>query len=313
MKLICSYYDPWPNWYVGKFYNFFFNYLQEKKYDVTFIPLEEFAQRYNLPTNYNNNLPSIMNFYNLIIQNPSNDKTFIHSWNDHAPAMLEDGSGVENLNLVLFSCVSHLTKENFNNFSKKYKIQPSFYLLENWNDIDLIQKYKNTEKKYKKAFFNGGHYSGREPIINILKQHEYFNIKAKHVSADYLLKDDYYLKLSEHYAGLSLNGAAVICYRDLECAGLNTLLIREDINIMMNNPLIKNVHYISLVDEQFKSLMNINVEECLKYTSDIIYSISDSTANDIINNARAWYDLNCTPKEQARQLLSFLKELSIFE
>jgi hypothetical protein len=190
MKLICSYSDPWPNWYVGKFYNFFFNYLQEKNYDVTFVPLEEFAQRYNLPTNYNNNLPSILNFYNLIIQNPSNGKTFIHSWNDHAPAMLETGSGVENFNLTLFSCVSRLSKETFNVLKEKYSIQPSFYLLENWNDVDLIEKYKNTDKKYKKAFFNGGHYSARHEILNILKQNNFFNIKAKHEAADYLLKEN---------------------------------------------------------------------------------------------------------------------------
>ena len=313
MKLICSYFNPWPNWYVGKFYDFFFNVLREKNYDITFVPLEELAQRYNLPTNYNNLFPSIMNFYNFIIQNPSNGKTFIHSWNDHAPTMLEDGSGVEKLNLILFSCVSNLTKDTFNKFKEKYNIQPSFYLLENWNDIDLIEKYKNTPKKYNQAFFNGSHYGVRNNIINILKHHSYFNIKAKHLSTDFLLKEDYFQTLSEYNAGLSINGAAILCYRDLECAGLNTLLIREDIDIMMNNPLLKDIHYISLVDDYFKSLMNNNIEECIKYIDHIINNITADRSRDIINNAQGWYIKNCTPVEQSKQLLSFLKELSIFE
>jgi hypothetical protein len=193
---------------------------------------------------------TIFNWYNLVVYNPNNEKMFIHSWYDYAPEMIEFSVN-NNFNIVKFSCVSNLTDKIIDKYKYKdnFIVQPSVYCLENWSDIDMITSITKPKVRQNKAYFNGLNHGYRENIMNCLSNNEFFNIRTKVNPKHFRQKNDYYSELSNYNYGVSLNGAANICYRDLELFGLGVLNLRQPLNSKTYVPLIKNIHYIELFDD----------------------------------------------------------------
>ena len=106
-KLIISYKHR-HDWYVGEIYRFFHQRLIEKypKIKFEFIENDEFKNLHKL-SDYNNNLPSVLNQYNFLLVNPTNNKTYINSLNDFAPFTVYPGSGVEIFDVQKFSFCSN--------------------------------------------------------------------------------------------------------------------------------------------------------------------------------------------------------------
>jgi hypothetical protein len=316
MKLLVSYHNLGPNWYVGVFYDKFFNYLKTlKDIDVEYISINELSKKYGFgTTGYSNNFPSIFNLYNLIIQNVENNKTFIHSWHDYAPVMMEKGGGIENFNVVKFSCVSSLTEECYSNYSKEYNIVPSFYLLEEWNEHDYIEKYRHQEKINSKLFFNGACYGIRANFKNLLENTSYFEFKEKHYN--YKDKENYYSEISQYKHGFNLDGAAKICYRDIEYFGMGITLFRDELKIIMNEPIVENEHYFVIIDEDIKSSIYDNEKK--KYVIDKIENNIENVfknydVESVIKNSRAWYERNALPNNQLNTFIGFMEDFKIFE
>lgn len=316
MNLVISYNQLYTNWYVGTFYSLFHEKLKNK-YDVNleFIHLNNFAQKYSVDTNYSNGLPSCFSPYNLIITNPDNNKTFINSFHDYAPAIMSNGSGIEHFDVVKFVCVSRLTQDQYNEKSKNYKIQPGFYMLENWDDLEFIEKNKNNEKIYNKVYFNGLNYGLRERITSLLSDSDLFNIKIKN-NGGFLPKNLYYDELSKHKFGLNLDGAGMICYRDLECFGLNVLLFRERLNVLTYDPILEDEHYITIIDNEIKSKLGDTSQN--KYIIDkiehIIHnSIDSGKIEHVLNEANKWYYRNCNIENQFNMMFEFLEDLEILK
>lgn len=317
MKLNVSYDLLYHNWYVGEFYRYFFEKLQSlSNIEVNFKPMHELAAFHNVARDYHNGFPSIFSPYNLIISNVENGKTFVHSWNDYAPAMLQPKSGIENLDVVKFACVSRLDEEFMTNYSGTIKVQPSVYLLENWNDHDLIVKNRSNQKTNPKLYFNGLCYGVRERYRHVLSKSNFFDFKKKD-SPDYLDKSRYFEQLSNYKYGLNLDGAAKICYRDLEYFGMQTLLFREKLDVLTFNPLFTNEHYIELFDDEVKSI--INNDEKIDYVIQLLENrINEEISNTekvsyILNNSFNWFEQNCLPENQANIILSFFEDFTIFE
>jgi hypothetical protein len=316
MKLLVSYHKISPNWYVGVFYEKVFNYLKTlKDIEVEYIHMNQMAEKYGFgDTGYMNNYPSIFNPYNLIIQNVENNKTFIHSWHDYAPIMMEKGGGIENFNVVKFSCVSSLTKEYYSQYSKEYNIVPSFYILEESNEHDYIEKYRYQEKINSKLFFNGACYGIRKNFKNLLENNQFFEFKEKHYN--YKDKENYYKEISQYKHGFNLDGAAKICYRDIEYFGMGITLFRDELKIMMNEPLIKNEHYFVIIDEDIKSSIYDNKKK--KYVIDKIEHNIDNVfknydVESVIKNSRSWYERNTLPNNQLNTFIGFMENFKIFE
>ena len=145
MIIEVSYNKYQSNWYVGELYDKFYKYLVSKYgNDVFFTPMETLSKKngYNVGTHD----LSIFNIYNLIVTNKKTNKTFIHSFSDYAPAMMDDNSGILKFDVASFSCVSNLTNKIIEDYSPKYKIIPSFYILEQISDLDFIQSnFKKTK------------------------------------------------------------------------------------------------------------------------------------------------------------------------
>ena len=301
------------NWYVGELYHQFYEYLVSKYGDgVIYVSLNDLSDRYG--TTETPNTSSIFSIYNLIITNKKTNKTFIHSLSDYAPCMMDDNSGILNFDVASFSCTSNLTEDIINRYSSNYNIIPSFYILENLSDLDLIESNRNKIDKLNKIYFNGLCYGERDSYKTLLNTSDYFVFKNKSYSTDYLNKTDYFTEISKYNFGLSLNGAAKICYRDLEYFGLGVLCLREPLNVITHDPLINDVHYITLLDDDIRSkLYDQNEHKYIidKVTDKINNIIQDNNYYDIINNARLWYEENCLPKSQINKLESFLIESNI--
>jgi len=313
MTLTISY-DPFQsNWYVGELYKYFHTYLINKNIKVFYTPIKDLAKKLNETSDWNNRYPSLFNIYNLIVTNNTSGKTFLHSLSDYAPFLLEHQSALDKLNIKAFAfCSNHtdtiIVKYNYLNIN----LIPSFYILENWNDHEYIRINKHNIKK-NNCYFNGLGYGHRELYINYLKTNSFFTMKDKRNPNDYLSKPLYYENVSKYRYGLSLNGAAEICYRDVEYFGLGVLCIREPLSIKTKDNLEPNIHYKSILDDFVTS--NIfnpeKINEIIEYIIDSINNITIEESEYILNNAKKWYENNAMPDKQVDFLYQCLIENDI--
>lgn len=316
MNLTVSYNHLYHNWYVGEFYIKFTEFLKNiSGVNVTYVHLPELAKKYNCNSDYNNGFPSVFSPYNIIIINNDTGKTFIHSWHDYAPAILINGSGIENFDVVMFSCVSRLDQSVIDEYKGKIIIQPSVYFLENTNDFDFIEKNKINPKTIDKVYINALCHGVRERYIDVFNISEKFNLKKKD-KGDFLTKEQYYHEMSQHKFGLNLDGVAKICYRDLESFGLGQLLLREKLDVLTYEPLEIGKHYVELIDDDIKLKINNDLEIPYiieKIESKINEVVSSGQYDFIVNESRNWYERNCLPENQINIIYSFLKELELLK
>jgi len=314
MNLTVSYNPFGVDWFVGQFYSKFTEFLNKiPNVNINYIHLNDFAEKYDCDVNYMNGFPSVFNVYNLIIMNNDNNKTFIHSWHDYAPAILEIGSGIEKFDVVKFACSSRLT-QSIIDIHKNIIIQPSTYILENISDLDLIEKYKNSNKLYDKIYMNAKWYGAREYYYNILSSSDRFVLKRKDFG-DYLDKEEYFKEFSQYKFALNLDGAAKICYRDLEAFGLGILSIREHLDMLTYEQLISNKHYLEIIDDDIKSkIHNISEKNYIleKIETKLNEALTSGQYEYIINEAFGWYERNCLLENQIKIMYSFLNDFEIF-
>jgi hypothetical protein len=311
-KLIISYEQGYNNWYVSEFYKFFHKKLMnETNIEFEYMPLNELAKKFGKELKNSEN--SIFNWYNLVIYNESNEKMFIHSWYDYAPEILK--YSVDNgFNVVKFSCVSNLTDSVIDEY-KDIIIQPSVYYLENWTDIPHIISTEIVSIKENKAYFNGLNHGIRENILNELSKNDFFNIRTKGNPEHFRQKKEYYNEISKHKFGLSLNGAANICYRDLELFGVGSLNLRQPLNSKTYEPIIKNVHYIEFINEELveKILYRENMDSIIDdKVNEIMEFASTPEYNNMIQESKKWFLNNCLPENQFKIIVSFFENFNIF-
>jgi hypothetical protein len=159
-------------------------------------------------------------------------------------------------------------------------------------------------------------YGVRGLYKNILDKSNFFDFKRKD-GPDYKTKEDYYSQMSSYKYGLSLDGAAKICYRDIEYFGMGILSLREKLDVMTCEPIIPDINYIELIDDDIKSkISNQDYEKYIidKLENNLSEIFSDKEKiNYIINNSRKWYEKNCLPENQINLMLSFFENFTIFE
>lgn len=308
-EYIISYEHGYSNWYVSEFYKFFHKKIEEKTGILfDYISLNDLSKK--MGYEFNNSNDTLFNWFNLLIINKKTEKIFVHSWYDYAQVTI-DWCVKNKLNIVKFSCVSNLSDEYINKYDF---VQPSVYCLENWNDHLLIDKFKDKIKNNKKIYFAGLSHGIRENIMNKLKENDNFQIYSRREPLQNKQKETYFDELCKHKYGLSLNGAANICYRDLELFGLSVLNIREKLVARTFNPILHGVHYLEIIDENFikKIIDNENVENDIKEKIDFLNEFANSNSYlEMINNSKEWFINNCLPDNQFKIISSFLNELEI--
>jgi hypothetical protein len=313
-KLIISYEQGYDNWYISEFYKYFHSKLSDNS-DIEFEYMSLRQLSLNFNQEFQTHSSTIFNWYNLVVYNPNNEKMFIHSWYDYAPEMIEFSVN-NNFNIVKFSCVSNLTDKIIDKYKDNFIVQPSVYCLENWSDIDMITSITKPKVRQNKAYFNGLNHGYRENIMNCLSNNEFFNIRTKVNPKHFRQKNDYYSELSNYNYGVSLNGAANICYRDLELFGLGVLNLRQPLNSKTYVPLIKNIHYIELFDDNLCDQIIFNHNNPDKVISEKVEELMDFSTtkeyDNIINESKKWFIDNCLPENQYNILVSFFENFDIF-
>lgn len=313
-KLIISYELGYNNWYVSEFYKYFHTRIAEENRNITFeyVSLGDLSKKFG--KELCNQTGNIFNWYNLVIYNEVTDKFFIHSWYDYAPEIL-DYSLSNGFNLVKFSCVSNLTDSIINRYKDTTIVVPSVYYLENWSDIHNLKLSEGKIIKKDLAYFNGMNHGIRENVLNALSVNPFFNIRTKNNPEHFRQKQEYYQELSNYKFGLSLNGAANICYRDLELFGLGVLNLRQPLNSKTYNPLIEGVHYKEFISNQLvdKILTRGNVTSTINEAVDEIIEFSNTKEYDeMISVSKKWFEDNCLPQNQYKIISSFLDDFNIF-
>lgn len=314
-SIIVSYTKYNHNWYVGELYEFFAKELASK-FDVSIVPMHELASRYSEPNDTRENgYPSLFNIYNLIVYNTNTNISFVHSLSDHAPVMLDHKSAIEKLGIKAFAFCSNFrstTEESYKHLG--IKLIPSFYILENWDDHNLIEEKNNNKKEIKnKCYFNGSDYGVRSEYIRHLSCSDFFDVRNKHDARFYRNKNQYYDELSKYRYGLSLNGAAGICYRDLECFGLGVLCLREPMDILTKDIILPDKHYKVVVDDFIKSNIYYpnKTTDIIEQLLNNIQSITAEEEKYILHNARDWFLNNSKPNKQIQFLTQSLIENNI--
>lgn len=316
MNLLISFTHLYENWYVSELYKLVIEKITKVPgISVEVINSREYAKSFNINPDYHNGLPSVLSPMNLIIMNKDNGKTFIHSFHDYAPAIMEPKSGIDNFNVVKFACSSNLTQSHIENFKNTFIVQPSVYILELINEHEYIKSYKNNSKINEKIYFNGLCYGVREKYRQLLSNDPLFDFRKKD-SEFYRTKHDYYREISEYKYGLSLNGAAKICYRDLEYFGMGVLNLRERMEILTYEPLVEDLHYVNFIDFDIQSkIFNKDYEgyivNKLKDKFELILD-NQTKYNEIVTESRGWFERNCLPENQTDIIFSFLNNFEIF-
>jgi hypothetical protein len=151
---------------------------------------------------------------------------------------------------------------------------------------------------------------------NILEKSKKFVFKDKSLPINYKDRENYYKEISDYKYGLSLNGAAKICYRDLEYFGMGILNFRESLDIFTYEPIVENKHYFKIIDDDIKRRLYDKNEESYildKINYNFKSIIKNNDTNKVIENSLEWFEKNCLPKNQIKILYSFLENFKIFE
>ena len=316
-KLLISYKISYNDWYVMEIYRYIHQEFEKKYPNIKFEFVEnsEMKKKYGIQ-DYENNHPSILNQYNFLIVNPKNGHTFINSLSDYAPLCLYPKSGVEKFDVKKFGFCSNYI-ENLIEPIRQYNPSPSFYILENFSDLEKLKKHRTHQKKIKKAIFLGLIYGRRETYQKIFEKSNLITVQSKSHDEYYKQKDEYYNLMSQYKMILSIDGAAKICYRDLEALGMGNLLVREHLEIATFEPLIHNIHYLEVLDVEEKNKLNSFNDESLQYYKNLIEvkiteSLEDKNLIDsILNEGINWFDNNCLPDKQFCIIEKLTEKLSI--
>ena len=310
-NLVISYSLGYHDWYVSEFYKFLHSKFEEKyRIKFKFIPIEEFGKKYGVLER--THIFTAFDWYNLIIYNPKTEKYFMPSCHDHSVEALHDGLH-RGLDITKFSCVPD-TRHSFYSKYKDY-IVPSVYRFEMWGDYKKLLDTKNNKSKLDKAYFIGELYGYRENYFNKLNAKDFFVIQNKQNPEHRKSKEKYYEELSKYRFNLSLNGAAGICYRDLEIFGLGNFNLRDTFTCLTHDTIIKDVHYVEMFNEKLnQEIINPNIDSSKEIDIRIeeITGFCNSKEGELmLQNTKEWFANNCDPEKQVNVIDSILEEFTI--
>lgn len=311
MKQLDLYFEvPHNSWFVSNLFAAIAEKLQENYSNIKF---KIHASNYStLKENSNIWSPHLFT-----IKNPENQKYIVTSfWDKSIELFFNIHSDVSKVVQVITS--AGLNEEEYNKHKNLYS---THYHLPNFNEIytpytyipyskDIAEHietiFNSTHKPLysDKVVFRGDLYCQRKELASSLFHNNIKIIREKLSPFEYL-QEQYQQQLC-----LSLNGAAEICHRDIELFGLGKAVMRLELNVNFNDPLLPNIHYISLGKSKFPEIPSPAMTNILK--DNIINTYTENINNqDFVNfigkNAREWYMRNCTLLNAATLFMRLVK------
>lgn len=270
MSLLTFYFqEPFSGWMPTSIFKILFSYYKNIYPDI----------EYSSEISYNSNYGSVTGPHHLIIKNTITNKYKIATYWDFTQDLFHNSLGWDNKN-----CLGIYSVVNSNLYNS---ITPSSYCVYNKVIEDAIDccdtNFQN--KTNESLLFRGYLYADRYALFSITTKNNNAEIK---ITNELLSSKNYITELNSYKIGLSLNGAAEICNRDMEILGLGCVLLRPRLlATKFFNPLIPNFHYIpfDIVDNP-KDQLEIILESYFSLIKDkdlMIY---------IANNGLDWYKNN---------------------
>jgi len=305
MKINCYYDFPVGQiWSIPYYFDSIYNMLVKTYPNITF----EKINNYDINKTKQNGPCFMFNHHWMVIENEATKKFFVISyWDDLNCASgdnyIDDIDGYK-WEEVFTSCGVH---------NHQIKYIPFSYVLPHTNSESLIEKYNSIDNKDRKIpeklNFRGFLYSFRE----VLSKDNRFNVINKY--ENHLDYEDYISELNDNGINLSLNGAAEICFRDMEILGVGSALFREKLRVKFHDDLIPDYHYISYDLSSIQDKL-YDTETYYKMASDILYErfleVKNNTdyVNQVAKNGKEWYENNVPIKkhsEIAKKIINIKK------
>jgi len=229
------------------------------------------VQSDNNSIQYNHNAGCKTGPHHLIIENPNTKKYIVVSYWDMVYELLNDHNGWDNKN-----CLGIYSSVNSKIFDQ---ITPSSYCCYNIaieREIDLTDK-QILNKPNNELLFRG-----------YLHGHRFFLKNLSFMTDKRIPFNEYVQEIYSHKIGLSLNGAAEICNRDMEILGVGSVLLRPKLEqTEFHNDLIPDTHYVSFdLVEDSKLQEEIILEKYNQILKDKEYMLY------IAKNGLDWYNKN---------------------
>ena len=255
------------------------------------------------------NLKSMLMF---TILNKANNKAILINLSDRLEPNLMENHGFDSFDIVQIIGGMSIEKQHYENYKEKLDSvrKPLMIPVDRVYEDDYLLSYtKNPQKKIKKAVFIGNIYGGRSEIVDILKTHPLFDIKHMIREEGHPFKE-YIEELQKYSVGLSLNGYAEICYRDIECMATYVPTIRSEYSNKYYNEIIPDYHYIVGSEASCNGFLAYN-----KPTKDIADQFIDRMEKIIDNeelleniskNGRVYYENNCTLNKIAQNAMELI-------
>jgi hypothetical protein len=225
---------------------------------------------------YNSESGSTTGPHSLIIKNLDTNKYKVITYCDNPIQLLNDAGGWDNKNCMgIYTCPDSGTCK---------QLIPSSYCEYN-REISRYIKNSKTDifSKNSGLCFRGYLYNERLTLSQYLNYQNIIQIHKNRLS--YI---EYANELNRYQIGLSFNGVAEICNRDIEILAAGSVLLRPKLHMSnFYNPLIEDYHYVSFpVFDEPKDQIDaiINSYEILRKDRDKI--------NFIANNGYDWYNTN---------------------
>lgn len=124
---------------------------------------------------------------------------------------------------------------------------------------------------------------------------------------------EYLREAVKYKMGLSINGVAEICHREIDYMAIGLPHIRLEYMSQLNPPLIPNVHYVSVSREKYgfpwdARLNRVGGDDYAQAYIDRFLEVKDDEEflTYVAKNAREYYETYCVHGNRARHLLSLL-------
>ena len=265
------------DWSIEHFYKLFFKLFSEKHKDHNVVWFN------NSTPGESKNPGGPHSPHILTVKNLDNNKYIIISYWDNSSELLNSTwSNYGELVQIITSSGLHneflesLKTTNSNILYTPYTYLP--YKYSNENFADEFRKPFN-EKENNKLFFRGALYGNRKSLYEV-------NPKIFGGVIDQL---EYYNEINKNKISLSLDGAGIICNRDIEILSLGSVLFRPISNIITHNQLIDGIHYIGFEKTDNPNTQNEIILEKYNQIKD-----DEVLLSTVSHNGLEWYVNNGT-------------------
>ena len=191
---------------------------------------------------------------------------------------------------------------------KRDLIKPGYYPETIWQfgtlNYDGIQKHRSKVVLKDKLYFRGTVYPQRACIMMLQKKYpNEVSINLGRLPFEQFIGE---LASQKLVLGLGMNIGGDICFRDIEMFGIGVPLLRPRLRVEQHDPLIPDVHYVSVdIDLDPYYLVPYDHEAVadamLKRHKEVIDD--DVFLKEIADNAREWYIRNCSDPNIVHNLI----------